>query len=329
MAADDPARSRALLPVSSITARGLPRCLRVGCVLKHARPGRGFVLCESGANSLWAALVHGHIRGRLGWGPRSRAARDCAGLTERPPRCRPAARGRAFGHGARRHGRPALGYRPARAHLGRRTVGRLGGPRGPPPGPRAGGARLWGLLAEVAPHRQASSRRRRRSTAWPGRDRRPGAGAAIAPAGWKQALLGPHPSHRPCRHAWRGAACTIATFGRGRPYMAWPRAAGARMSAWPGPRRSDAADGLTAGRGRFKPCRGRPARFGCRPGACALMAAALPPRGRIRAGRGAEARLACPLRFHRPGAASAAWLAATKAAQFAPPGALAAPGDHA
>jgi hypothetical protein len=40
--------------------------------------------------------------------------------------------------------------------------------------------------------------------AWPGRDCRPGAGAAIAPAGWKQALPGPHRSHRPCRHAWRG-----------------------------------------------------------------------------------------------------------------------------
>jgi hypothetical protein len=87
----------------------------------------------------------------------------------------------------------------------------------------------------------------------PGRGRSHAAGRLEAGLGWPALLAQALPSRM------AGAACTIVKFGRGRPYMAWPRAAGARMMPWRGPGRSDTADGLTAGRGRFKPCRGRPA----------------------------------------------------------------------
>jgi len=92
---------------------------------------------------------------------------------------------------------------------------------GPPAWPRAGAQGLRGLLAEVAPHRQASSRGRRH-------------------------------------------------------WMTWPL----------GPGRSDTAGSLAAGaRAGFKPRRPACARASdAAGGACALMAAALPPRGRIRAG---------------------------------------------
>jgi len=52
----------------------------------------------------------------------------------------------------------------------------------------------------------------------PGRGRSHSAGRLEAGLAWPASLAQALPSRM------AGAACTIAAFGRGRPYMAWPRA---------------------------------------------------------------------------------------------------------
>jgi len=119
---------------------------------------------------------------------------------------------------------------------------------------------------------------------------------------------GPAPLYDAARHQ---AACAKAWPPR---CMTWPRAAGARMRASLVPGAAIPPARLPPGRGPASSLAGRPACASDAPCACALM----PGRGASGPARGPEARLAWPLRFRRPGGASAAWLAAARAAQFAP-----------